>query len=73
MQPGIRNCRVILAVLALMTLGAGFMGIYGSITQLDAWQVDPGSVVVALLLSILLVVGGGCLLQRGIKYQGHAT
>ena len=76
MQSGIRKCRVIrilLIMTALMTLGGGFMGIYGTITQWQAWQDDPASVVVAVLLSVLLLVGGGCLLRRGIKYQGHAV
>ena len=74
MQSDIRNPRIIrimLIIVALATLGGGLMGIYGIITQLQAWQAEPVSVIVAVLLSVLLLVGGGCLLQRGIKYDGH--
>ena len=77
MQHDIRNLRIILAIrilltiTALLTLSGSLMGVYGTITQLQAWQADPVSVIVAVLLSILLLVGGGCLLRRGIKYDGH--
>lgn len=77
MQSGIRNrrifltTRILLTITALTTLAGGLMGIYGTITQLQAWQDDPVSVIVAVLLSGLLLVGGGCLLRRSIKYDGH--
>jgi hypothetical protein len=77
MQHDIRNPRIILTIRILLTIGAlltlsgSLMGIYGTITQLEAWQDDPVSVIVAVLLSVLLLVGGGCLLRRGIKYDGH--
>ncbi len=77
MQHDIRNPRIILAIrilltiTALMTLSGSLMGMYGTITQLQAWQDDPVSVIVAVLLSVLLLVGGGCLLRRSIKYDGH--
>ena len=77
MQHDIRNPRIIitirilLTITALMTLSGSLMGIYGTITQLQAWQDDPVSVIVAVLLSVLLLVGGGCLLRRSIKYDGH--
>ena len=77
MQSGVRNPRVILVIrilltiTALMTLVGGLMGIYGTITQLQAWKADPVSVIIAVFLSVLLLVGGGCLLRRGIKYDGH--
>jgi hypothetical protein len=78
MQHDVRNPRVIFAIrilltmTALLTLSGSLMGMYGTITQLQAWQEDPVSVIVAVLLSVLLLVGGGCLLRRSIKYDGDA-
>jgi hypothetical protein len=77
MQQNIRNPRIILAVrilvtiTALLTLSGGLMGMYGTITQLEAWQDDHVSVIVAVLLSVLLLAGGVCLLRHSIKYNGH--
>ena len=77
MQSGIRNPRVILTIrilltiTGLLTLAGGLMGIYGIITHLQAWQGDPVSVIVAVLLTVLLLVGGGCLLRCSLKYDGH--
>ena len=67
----IRAIRILLTITALMTLSGSLMGMYGTITQLQAWQDDPVSVIVAVLLSVLLLVGGGCLLRRSIKYDGR--
>jgi hypothetical protein len=78
MQHDIRNPRIILGIrilltiTALLTLSGSVMGMYGTITQLQAWHEDPVAVIVAVLLSVLLLVGGGCLLRRSIKYDGRA-
>ncbi len=72
MHSKIRNLRIILTALALMTVGAGFMGIYGSVTQMPTSQDDPsfGVFTTGLLLSLLLAAGGGYLLIQAVKYQG---
>ena len=67
--------RVVLIALGLQTIAASTMGIYGGVAQLRAWQGDPlsGASIVALLLGILLAIGGGWLVLRGIKFQDHAA
>ncbi len=75
MQTQIRNVRITLATLGLWTIVAGFMDIFVAITQLRTWQGDPlsGASIVALLLGVLLAVGGASLVVRGIKYQSSAS
>lgn len=73
MQTKIRIFRIVLVAIGLETIGASVMGMYGCVTQLQAWQVDPRSVIVGLSLSVLLAVGGGCLVGRGFKYNGRAS
>jgi hypothetical protein len=72
MHSRIQNIRIILTALALTTVGAGFMGIYGSVTQMPTSQDDPifGAFTAGLLLSMLLAAGGGCLLVQAAKYRG---
>ncbi len=67
--------RIVLIAIGLQTVAAGIMGIYGGITQLRAWQGDPlsGASAVALLLGLLLGIGGVWLVLRGIKYRRHAA
>lgn len=71
MRMKIRILRIALVASGLQTMAGSVMGIYGSVTQLQAWLVDPLSVIVGFSLSILLGVGGSCLVVRGIKYNGH--
>ena len=67
--------RIIIIALGMQTVVAGFMGIRGAINQMRAWQGDPLSEAsfVLLLLGILLAIGGGWLVLRGIKYRGDAA
>ena len=52
-----------------------FLVIFRAITQLRAWQGDALSdaSIVALLLGVLLALGGGCLAIRGIKHGCRAA
>ena len=52
-----------------------FLVIFRAITQLRAWQGDALSdaSIVALLLGVLLALGGGCLALRGIKHGSRAA
>ncbi len=52
-----------------------FLVIFRAITQLRAWQGDALSYasIVALLLGVLLALGGGCLALRGIKHGSRAA
>lgn len=70
MQNQIRYIRLALIVLGLWTVTLSFMIIFGAIAQLRAWQGDALSdaSIVALLLGVLLTLGGGCLALRGIKF-----
>ena len=47
----------------------------GDESEVTAWQDDPlfDASIVVLLLGLLLALGGGCLVLRGIKYQGRAA
>jgi hypothetical protein len=64
-------CHVLLIGIGLQTIVAGIMGIVGAIHQLREWQGDPlaDASVVLLLLTLLLAIGGGWLVLRGIRYQ----
>jgi len=67
--------RALLIALGLQTVVAGAMGISGAVSQLRAWQGDPlaNASLVLLVLALFLTVGGGWLVARGARYQGHAA
>jgi len=75
MQNQIRYVRLALTALGLWTVMLSFMVIFRAITQLRAWQGDALSdaSIVALLLGVLLALGGGCLAIRGIKHGCRAA
>ena len=75
MQTQIRNVRLALTALGLWTVMLSFLVIFRAITQLQAWQGDALSdaCIVALLLGVLLALGGGCLAIRGIKHGCRAA
>jgi len=75
MQTQIRYVRLTLTALGLWTVMLSFIVIFRATTQLRAWQGDALSdaSIVAILLGVLLAVGGGCLVVRGIKYQSRAA
>jgi hypothetical protein len=75
MQNQIRSVRLAITAVGLLTVMLSFIVIFRAITQLRAWQGDALSdaSIVALLLGVLLALGGGCLALRGMKYQRHGA
>ena len=75
MQTQTRKVRITLTALGLWTIVAGFIDIFVATTQLRGWRGDPLSdaSIVALLLGVLLAVGGASLVVRGMKYQSRAS
>ncbi len=75
MKNQIRYVRLALTALGLWTVMLSFLVIFRAITQLRAWQGDALSdaSIVALLLGVLLALGGGCLALRGIKQGSRAA
>ena len=75
MQNRIRFVRLALTALGVWTVIQSFIVIFRAINQWRGWQGDALSdaSIVALLLGVLLALGGGCLALRGIKYQSPAV
>ncbi len=75
MQNQIRSVRLAITAVGLLTVMLSFIVIFRAITQLRAWQGDALSdaSIVALLLGVLLALGGGCLALRGMKHGSHAA
>lgn len=74
MQYQTRYTRLSLMALGVWTVLLSFI-VMLRVTELRVGQDDALSDVsiVVLLLSLLLALGGGCLVVRGMRYNGHPT
>jgi hypothetical protein len=75
MQNQIRYVRLAITAVGLLAVMLSLIVIFRTITELHPWQGDALSdaSMVALLLGVLLALGGGCLAHRGIKHGRRAA